>query len=134
MLDDGAVLDLRAEQDDLGIDAHAHRMARRPIEEIAARDDFFLPIAVRDGDLPLDHVSPMRGLAQIGFQSLEERPEVGALLEREVLARDRAVTAGIAKVQFLSGDGAGHVQSGLDVVLCDAHVGSLCVGGCITNE
>jgi hypothetical protein len=63
----------------------------------------------------------VRGLAQVAFQALEERRDIGAGGERKVLAADRAVACRVAEVRLLSSDGAGNADSGGYVLLGYAH-------------
>src|ERR1044072_2121290 len=80
------VLGLRAEQDDLRVLSAAHAVPRGPEEELTAADHFLVATGIGDGELALDQVAPVRRVAQVALQALEEWRDVGTGREREVLA------------------------------------------------
>jgi hypothetical protein len=63
----------------------------------------------------------VRALAQVAFQSFEQRLDVRASTKRKVLAADLATTGGIAELGLLSGDSPGCVDPHWDVVFVDSH-------------
>ena len=65
MIDNRTVFGLRTEEDNLGINAHSHRMPGRPIKKFSTNNRLLRSIRIRNGNLSLNHVSPMRGLAEI---------------------------------------------------------------------
>ena len=122
MIDYGAVFGLRTEQDDLRVTSDSHGVPRWPVEEIASGYALLRPIQIRHRDLAFNHVSPMRGLAAIGLEALEERGDICACFQGKVFASDGAITGRIAEVEYLTGDCAGNVETRLDILFCDSHV------------
>ena len=49
---------LRAEEDELGVLADLHRVARGPDEQISGSDLFLCAVLVDDGECALDEVAP----------------------------------------------------------------------------
>ena len=116
-----AMFDLWAEQNHFGVFARFDCMTGWPVKKVAARDDFLLAIGVGHGDFPLDQVAPMRRLAEVIFETLEQRGDVCARTEGEVFSRHLGVTSSVAKVELLAGDCAGNVDFGWNVLFGDFH-------------
>src|SRR4051812_22964213 len=76
-----AVLLGRAELDPLGPRRHDRDVAGGRVVGVAALVDL-LAIGVLERHLPADHVAPVRALAAVVGQSLEQRRRVGVLAER----------------------------------------------------
>ncbi len=91
MLDNGAVLLLRTEQDDLCILGNGDRMAGGPVEKITAVDGFFRSARVGHRDLALNHIAPMWGLTQVTLgRILQMEPDDGLplpILQPEVAGK-----------------------------------------------
>src|SRR4051794_16189618 len=71
----------------------------------------------------------MRCLTGVVVESLQQRCDVCARAEREVLSRQRSVVGRLAEVDCLASDGAGRVDLGRDVVLGDSHQPSFSSSG-----
>ncbi|HUW54281.1 MAG TPA: hypothetical protein VMV99_12780, partial [Rhodanobacter sp.] len=69
---DFTVLVLRAEQNDLGILTDFDCVPGRPVEQVTTADYFARSICIGNGEFTLQHVTPMRGLAQIALQALKQ--------------------------------------------------------------
>src|SRR6478736_1757294 len=67
------VFDLWAEEDDLGVHPDAHAVSRWPIEQIIARARLLRVVRVGDDHFPGKHVAPVRRLAGVTLQTLEQR-------------------------------------------------------------
>ena len=96
------MLDLGAEQNDLRVPSYLHCMAGRPIEDLSAGNGLLPPILVSHGNLPFDQVAPMRRLAKVIFQTLQERRDVGSGAKREILAGNLSIARRLTEVQLLS--------------------------------
>ena len=116
-----AMFDLRAEQNHFGVFARFDCMTGRPVKKVTAGDDFLLAIGVGHGDFPLDQIAPMRRLAEVIFEPLEQRCDVCARTEGEVFSRHLGVTSSVAKAELLAGDCAGDVDLGWNVLFGDFH-------------
>ena len=60
------------------------------------------------------HEAPVRALAEVALQSLEERRRVDARREREVLAADRVEPAHVTEIRPLPDHGAGNLHPDVD--------------------
>jgi hypothetical protein len=118
---DLTMLVLRTEQDDLGIIADFDRVSGWPVEQVTAVDHFICAVCVGDGEFTPQQVAPVRGLAQVALQPLEERRDVRTGAERKVLAADLAVPGRVTEIRLLSGYGAWYVDSDWYVLLGYAH-------------
>ena len=70
MINDLAVLHLRAEKNYFGIASDLHGVPRRPVEEVAGRDGFLLSVRIGDRYLPFHQVTSMRRLAEVILEAL----------------------------------------------------------------
>ena len=101
VIDHPAVLVLRAEHDDLGIRVDPHVVAGRPIEQIVGAHRFLRPAGVRGGELSLHDEAPVRTLAKIAFQALEQGRGVDIRRQREVFAAYFPEAGRIAEIRAL---------------------------------
>src|SRR5439155_8516620 len=115
------VLDLRAEEDDLGVIHHAHAVSWWPVEQVVGGAGLLPSVGVGDDDFTGEHVAPMRGRAGVTLQPFQQWSNVGAGPEREVLASERGISGGITETLRLARDRTGHVDLDRDLVLGDAH-------------
>src|SRR5262245_33028305 len=84
------VLDVRAEEDDVGIIDDTQAVSCWPVEEVVRRAGLLSAVDVGDNEFAGEHVAPMRGLAGITLQPLQQWSDAGARREREVFAAQRA--------------------------------------------
>src|ERR1700716_168409 len=70
VVDDAAVLVLRAEHDDLRVGIHLHIVPRRPVEKIVRVDRLPRAIPIGCGDLAAQDKSPVGALTEVAFQAL----------------------------------------------------------------
>ena len=101
------MLGLRAEQDHFGVLDDADAVAGGPVEDVASRAGVDSAVGVVDDQFAGDDVSPVRCMTGVAVEALEQRSDVGAGGEREVLAADRAVTGCVTEIGELPGGGAG---------------------------
>lgn len=71
VLDDVAVLPLRAEHDDLCVGVDLHVVPGRPVEKIVLGDRLLLAVRVGGGEVAAQHESPVGALAAVTVQPLE---------------------------------------------------------------
>jgi hypothetical protein len=90
MIDDMAVLLLRAEHYDLRISVNLYIMPGRPVKKIIRVDCFLCAVRVRRRELPAQNEAPVWALAQISIQPLEQRRGINPCRKTEVLATDLA--------------------------------------------
>src|SRR5947207_9337148 len=76
----------RAELDELRAGRDLGRMARRDVERVAGLEDL-VAIAVVIGDLAVQHVAPVRAVAPVVRQALQERRAVDVDAERQKVDR-----------------------------------------------
>src|SRR3954471_17434966 len=107
VLDDVAVLALRAEHHDLGIGVDPDVVPGRPVEEVTCLDRLGDVIGVCRRQAPAEDIAPVRALAEAALQPLEERCRVDSGGEREVLAADRVETACVTEVLPLANHRSG---------------------------
>ena len=69
MVNNFAVLQLRAEQYDFSILTYLYGMPWRPIEEITSDYILFYSISIGDSNLTFNKVSPMRRLTKVVFKA-----------------------------------------------------------------
>src|SRR5512143_1943189 len=100
---DLTVLVLRTEQYDLGIFADFYRVSGRPVEQVTAFVLFLSAVCVSNCEFTLQQVAPVRRLAKIALQPLEQRRDICPCGERKVLAANLAVPGRIAEIRLLSG-------------------------------
>lgn len=72
MVDDMAVCVLRAEHDDFRVRVDLDVVPRWPIEEIIRFDSFLRALGIGCCELAAQYETPVRTLAQITFQPLEQ--------------------------------------------------------------
>src|SRR5688500_9702236 len=125
VIDDVAVLALRAEHDDLRVGVDLHVVPRRPVEEVVRLDRLALALRIGGGDLAVQHEAPVRAVAVVAFQALEQRRGIDARRQREVLAADLAEAAGIADVRALAEHRAGDSHRHVHPRWRYSHAGSL---------
>ena len=116
VLHDSTMLGLRAKEDDFSICADSNRMARGPVEKVSTADGFFGAIAIGEGDLAFQHISPVWRLAEIGLQSLEKRCDIGSPLEGKVFAGHWSVAGCVAEIEVLAGNRAGNIDACLYIL------------------
>src|SRR5258708_6893456 len=115
------VFDLRAEEDELRVFQHADAVSRGPVEEVVGGTGLFGPVCVADDHRTRDHVAPMRSLARVALEALQQWSNVGAPPERQVPTGERARPGGIAEADRLARDSAGNVDLDRYLVLRDTH-------------
>lgn len=71
VVNDVAVLALRAEHDDFRVFVDLYVVPRWPVEEIIRFDSLLCALRVSCGELAAQDEAPVRALAQIAFQPLE---------------------------------------------------------------
>ena len=77
MINYTGVLVLRAEQDELAVPGDPNRVSRWPVEQVPGRDLLLGPVAKGDAQLAVDQVAPVRRLAEVVLEPLQERRDVG---------------------------------------------------------
>ncbi len=84
-----------AEQHDLRIGFDANTVPCGPVEAVASLAAVFRtrPVKVRHDDGAFDDVPPVRGLTSVAFEPVEQRGDVGARRQTEVLSGE--ITAGL---------------------------------------
>jgi hypothetical protein len=87
MFNDGAVLLLRAERDDLRIPGYRHGVAGQPVEKAAAVDGLFRAVPVSHFDLALNYIAKVRRMTQVALQTFQQRCNVPAPSEKYSAAR-----------------------------------------------
>lgn len=70
------MLVLRAEEHDICILRYRHRVARAQIDEIAALDRLLHAIRIGDCEEPLQDMTPMRRLAEVAFEPLQQGRQI----------------------------------------------------------
>ena len=81
------MFDLWAEENDFGVLHDADAVTGRPVEEVIPHADLFLAAGVGEHNLARDHESPVRGVAVIVVEALEQQRDIGAGAEREIFGR-----------------------------------------------
>ena len=71
VVDHVSVCGPRTEHDELGVIDNAHGMAGRPVVEVPSAAGFLCAVGIGDDDLALEHVAPVRCLAQVTVQALQ---------------------------------------------------------------
>ena len=74
---------------DLRVLDDADAVSGWPVEQVAPHAPLVGAVCVRDDDVPCEHVPPVGRVAGIAVESLEQRSDVGAGTEREVLRSER---------------------------------------------
>ncbi len=130
MIDNMRVLALRAEHDDFRIRVDAHVVPGRPIEEVVLVDGLLAAGGIGGGDLAAQHEAPVRAVAAVSFQSLEQGGRIDTSGQREVFATDLPITICVAEIHFLANSGTGDLHLYVDFVLGNPHlaVSSLLIG------
>jgi hypothetical protein len=126
VVDDLAMLVLRAKHDDLRVSINPHIVAWWPVEQVAGADCLLVAGCVGRGELTTQYEAPMRTLTEVSFQPLEERGGIHACGKGEVLAADLAVSTRIAEIRALTDNGAWDCHFDIDLFLCNPHVLILC--------
>ena len=80
-------------------------------------------VGVRDHELAGQHVAPVRRLAGVALEPLQQRLDVGAGAEGEPFPSHLAQAGCIAEVADLAGHGARDVDLGGDLLSRDLHGG-----------
>src|SRR3990167_1309628 len=127
-VDHFAMFVLRTEQDDFGVFSHLHRMAGRPIEQVAAANHFVSPIRVAHGQLALDHIAPVWRLAHVTLQALQQRRDIRTGAQRKIFGTHHPESRRAAKFGLLPRHGAGYVDPHWYILLCNSHDDLLVVG------
>ncbi|MEO6760299.1 MAG: hypothetical protein ABIO24_12650 [Saprospiraceae bacterium] len=96
--------------DDLRVSVDLHIVPGRPVEQVIRIDRLPRAVRIGRGELPAQDKPPMGALAEVAFQSLEERSGVDARSERETIAADRVESAHVAKIHSLTNHGTGNLQ------------------------
>jgi hypothetical protein len=68
---DLAVLMLWAKQHNVGVLGDFDRVSGRPIKKVTALNDFVGTVCIGDREFTMQHVAPMRGLAEITLKTLK---------------------------------------------------------------
>src|SRR3977135_936167 len=106
VVDDVAMLLLRAEHDDLRVSINPHIVPRRPVEEVIGADSLPLAGCIGRGDVTTQHEAPVGTLTEVSFQPLEQRGGIHAGGKRKVLATDLTVSTRITEISALTDNGA----------------------------
>lgn len=122
VVDNLAMLVLRAEHNDLRVSIDAHIVPRWPVEQVIGADCFLLADRIGRGEFTTQHKAPMGTLAEVSFQPLEERGGIHARGKGEVLAADLAVSARITEIRALADNCAWYLHLDIHLFLCDPHV------------
>src|SRR3979409_2336744 len=93
---------LGTEHDNLRVGVDLYIVSRRPIEQVVGIHRFSRAIRVGRNELAAQNEAPVRALALIAFQSLEERSGVNARREGEVLAAYLVESLDVAKLGSLT--------------------------------
>lgn len=125
MVDDFAVFDLWAEEDDFCIFSDFDGVAGGPVKKVAGGDGFLLAVFVGDGDFAFEEVTPVRRLAEVVLESFEQGRDVGASAEGKVFAGDFTVAGRVAEIEGLTSDGTGDLNRGGNLCFWYVHDGCL---------
>jgi len=101
VIDHLGVLPLRAEHDDLRVGRDLHVVPGGPVEQVGRLDRLPLAGRVRRGQLPAQDVAPVRALAEVAVQPLEQGRGVHSGGQREELAADLAQTGRISQSIYI---------------------------------
>ena len=124
VVDDTAVLVLRAEHDDLRVCIDFYIVPGWPVKQIVCVDRLLHTVRVSYGELAVHDETPMWALAQIPFQSLKQRGGIYTRRETEVLAADLAQSGCVAEISSLTDHGAWDFH--LDVYVLFRHSHDRC--------
>src|SRR3972149_6451518 len=122
VVDDLAMLVLRAKHDDLRVSINPHIVPRWPVEQVIGADCLLLAGRIGCGELTTQHEAPMGTLTEVFFQPLEERGGIHARGKGEVLAADLAISTRITKILALTDNGTWDRHLDIHLFLCNPHV------------
>jgi hypothetical protein len=88
VVDHKAVFMLRAEHDDFRVRIDLNVVPRGPVEKVIRFDCLLRTFRIGGGELAVQDETPVRTLAHIAFQPLEQRGRVHAHREREKFSAD----------------------------------------------
>ena len=118
---DVSVLMLRTKQNEIGILFDFYRMSRWPVKQVICAGDFRTAVGVRRGQFPLDDISPVRGMAHVSFQPLQQWRYIHSGGERKILAADFPIAGGVAEIQLLACGGSRNANFDGNIILGDMH-------------
>jgi hypothetical protein len=122
MIDDMAVLALRAEHNNLCVSIDPDVVSRGPVEQVIGVHLFLFACCISGGQLSAQDEAPMRTLTEVSFKPLEEWSGVYSSAKSEVFAANLAEPARVTELGPLTDDGAWDSHLDVDIFLCNSHV------------
>jgi hypothetical protein len=124
VIDDFAVLVLRAEQNDFGIFIGSHGVSGRPVKEVAGTD-YFLLVRKGHGEFSLQKVSPVWRLTTVALKPFQQRRNVRAGAQRKIFCAHLSESGRISKISLLPSHRARRVDSDRNIIFRYSHLSLL---------